>query len=187
MIAYIHVLSMIGGFTAMIVTESIIWQKYKNFNPRDFDNIRLLFSIVTISLVLLWMTGVVLIIISYVDDPNYITNQKIWAKVVIVSVMTLNGIYIARRIMPKIRDLQSQSTLVDTQFESAMFRFSFAISWSGWMLTAFFGVARFMNHSYSIFSTLNLYILIVGIMFIASYIFGSAGFLCPPKNKTIDH
>jgi len=179
MIAYVHVLSMIGGFTAMIVTESIIWRRFKKFNAEDFDNIRFLSNIVAIALGLLWLTGVALIVVGYLDDPNYITNQKIWAKVAIVSVMTLNGIYISRRIMPRIEGLQSCSTLVSSQFESAMFRFSFAISLSGWMLAAFFGVARFMDHSYPMFTILNLYIMVVGFIFMASYIFGSAEFLRP--------
>ncbi len=179
MVVYVHILAMIGGFTAMIVTETIIWRKFKEFSFDDFRNIKFLSNVVVIALVLLWLTGTALIILGYLEDPNYITNQKIWAKVAIVLMMTLNGIYIARRIMPKIEGLQSSSTLVSSQIESAMFRFSFSISLSGWMLAAFLGVARFLNHSYPILSILNLYIMVIGFIFVASYIFGSAGFLRP--------
>jgi len=184
MIAYVHVLAMIAGFTAMIVTETMIWRKYKEFSTEDYKTIYSLSNIVSVSLALLWLTGAALIVVGYMDNPDYIQNQKIWAKVVMVSIMTLNGVYISRFIMPRIEGLQTCNTLVGSHFESAMFRLSFSLSVSGWMLGAFFGVARFMNGGYAMLSVFSLYVMVVGFIFISSYIFGAAEFLRPERRNT---
>jgi hypothetical protein len=60
--------------------------------------------IVTIGLGLLWISGVAIILINTQANPEYITNQKIWAKVAIVTMLTLNGFYIHRYVLPLLED-----------------------------------------------------------------------------------
>ena len=177
MIVYVHVLAMIGGFTAMIITEILIFRKFRIFCQSDFMNVRLLSNVISISLAILWFTGIALVFVGYLNDPNYVTNQKIWGKVAVVSIMTINGFYISYRVMPRIEGLQWRNTLVSNNFESISFRFSFVLSLAGWLLASFFGIARFMNFTYHMFSILNIYMLVVLFMFMVSYVFQNAEFL----------
>jgi hypothetical protein len=57
-------------------------------------------KIVTIGLLILWVTGIGFLIHYAVFDPVKLTNQKVWAKIAIVVVLTLNGMFIHRTVLP---------------------------------------------------------------------------------------
>jgi hypothetical protein len=62
--------------------------------------LHLLSKAVTIGLALLWLTGAALIWLNLQDKPNYLENPKLWAKIIVVIILTLNGMIIHGYIMP---------------------------------------------------------------------------------------
>ena len=115
----------------------------------------------SVALLLLWLSGVGFVVLGYLDDPGYIENQKIWAKVSIVLLMSLNGIYIHRTLLPRLMEVSQGGSLIHDATESATFRLSFAVSIAGWLLAAFYGTAKFLNQGYQYSELFGLYLLIV--------------------------
>jgi len=61
-------------------------------------------KVVTVGLLILWVTGIGFLIHYAVFDPVKLTNQKVWAKIAIVCVLTLNGMFIHRTVLPLMRN-----------------------------------------------------------------------------------
>jgi hypothetical protein len=57
---------------------------------------KVLSHIVFGGLALLWVSGAMLVYLRVSADPHVLMNQKIWAKVVIVCILTINGIAVHR-------------------------------------------------------------------------------------------
>jgi hypothetical protein len=60
-------------------------------------------KVVTVGLALLWITGFGFLLHYGLFDPAKLGNQKIWAKMVIVGILTLNGVFIHRSILPLVQ------------------------------------------------------------------------------------
>lgn len=56
--------------------------------------------LVTIGLVLLWTTGLGFLLYYYAFAPDGLTNEKIIAKMVIVAILSINGIFIHTTVLP---------------------------------------------------------------------------------------
>ncbi len=59
--------------------------------------------IVLIGLILLWISGVAYLGYYYLYDPHSLSNPKVWAKLAIVVVLTINGCWIHHWILPLIQ------------------------------------------------------------------------------------
>jgi hypothetical protein len=59
--------------------------------------------IVAAGLVLLWISGIAIVWLNTQANPQYVTNQKLWAKVIVVAILTLNGFYIHKTILPSLK------------------------------------------------------------------------------------
>ena len=108
--------------------------------------------------------------VGYLGDPQYIANQKIWAKVSIVLLMSINGVYIHRWLLPRFADVARGGLLIRTAAESARMRLAFATSLAGWLITAFYGAAKFLNQGYNYGELYGLYLTAVVMVFVFSYL-----------------
>lgn len=57
-------------------------------------------DLVGVGLKLLWVTGLGFLLFYWLNDPVKLENEKIWAKIVIVGILTLNGWFIHRTVLP---------------------------------------------------------------------------------------
>jgi hypothetical protein len=102
-------------------------------------------ELVAACLIILWMTGLILVIMGLMEKPDYLSNQKLQAKIVLVVVLTLNAVvlhwgvfpFLAKRV-PLYRWKWSKLGLVCC---------SVGLSNSMWMFCAFLGIARPWNFS----------------------------------------
>ncbi|OCO98936.1 MULTISPECIES: hypothetical protein [unclassified Ensifer] len=62
-------------------------------------------------LLLLWVSGLGFLLLYQLTEPEKLLNPKIWAKVTIVSILTVNGLAIHRFVLPFVRQ-QIGSTLL---------------------------------------------------------------------------
>ncbi|WP_404295389.1 hypothetical protein ACD578_28110 (plasmid) [Microvirga sp. RSM25] len=62
--------------------------------------IRFSSRIVTVGLVMLWISGLGFLAHYALFAPANLDNPKVWAKIAIVGVLSLNGVYIHRRVLP---------------------------------------------------------------------------------------
>jgi uncharacterized membrane protein len=167
---YFHLLSLASAIGSMLIAEHLIFFRRRELSRDSYDTVIFASRTVTVSLLLLWLTGTGLVIVGYLGDPQYIENQKIWAKVSIVLLMSINGIYIHRRLLPRFAELALGGVFIRTAAESARMRFAFAASLAGWLITAFYGAAKFLNHGYIYGELYGLYLMAVVLIFAFSYL-----------------
>ena len=170
MLLYVHLLSLAAAFGSMLIAEHLIFSRGKKFTYDRYDTVLFASHTVSVSLLLLWLTGIGFIVLGYMDDPAYILNQKIWAKVSIVILMSINGIYIERTLLPRLALVSKGELLTRSAAESARFRLSFAISLAGWLIAAFYGAAKFLNHGYLYGELFGLYLAAVVMILVFSYL-----------------
>lgn len=171
----IHLLSLAVALGSMLIaehliSERVIFARKKPFSVDVYETVLFVSRAVSVALLLLWLSGVGFVVLGYFDDPGYIENQKIWAKVSIVLLMSLNGIYIHRTLLPRLMEVSQGGSLIRDAAESATFRLSFAVSIAGWLLAAFYGTAKFLNQGYQYSELFGLYLVIVVLLFALSYL-----------------
>ena len=136
--------------------------------PADVDTVALLASIVTVGLVLLWLSGFGLVYEISIVKPAFLTNEKFWAKLAIVIVLTLNGFHIHRRILPLLRR-QCGRTLVQglPASTTTALAISGAISGVSWFFPILLGTAKEWSYVVPISNVLALYLAVLAAVSIA--------------------
>jgi hypothetical protein len=167
---YFHLLSLAAAIGSVLIAEHLIFSRHRKFSRDSYDTVIFASRTATVSLLLLWLTGIGLVSLGYLADPLYIANQKIWAKVSIVVLMSINGVYIHRWLLPRFADVARGGLLIRTVAESARMRLAFATSLAGWLITAFYGAAKFLNQGYNYGELYGLYLTAVVMIFVFSYL-----------------
>jgi uncharacterized membrane protein len=170
MLLYIHLLSLATAVGSMFIAEHLILSRGRPFTHDRYDTVLFASHTVSVSLLLLWLTGIGFLALGYMNDPAYILNQKIWAKVSIVFLMSINGIYIHRRLLPRLATVARGESFARSTAESVRFRLSFAISLAGWLIAAFYGAAKFLNQGYYYEELLGVYLAAVIMILACSYL-----------------
>jgi hypothetical protein len=101
----VHFVGLVLGLGAATLLDLIIL-RFLATRQVSADNCQVVeFSagVVTVGLALLWVTGLGFLLHYGLFDPAKLGNQKIWAKVAIVGILTLNGMFIHRSVLPLVR------------------------------------------------------------------------------------
>ncbi|WP_457472126.1 hypothetical protein [Pseudomonas sp. TE21394] len=108
------------------------------------------------ALIFLWLTGAAVVGIDYLDKGmNYFANPKLQAKLIIVLLLTFNGMLLHRYVLPA---LLKAGSLLELNFSMRMFAlFSGALSGVSWLYAAMLGVGRPLAWKYSLTELLLAY------------------------------
>jgi hypothetical protein len=103
-------------------------------------------KLVTFGLVILWVTGIGFLVHYFLFDPVKLTNQKVWAKIAIVVVLTLNGMFIHRTVLPLMRNRIGRS-LFDgiTPHQRSLLLVTGAVSATSWYVPVVLGAFPQLN------------------------------------------
>lgn len=103
-------------------------------------------DIVFIALVILWISGLSLVLMGYLENPQqYLLNEKLWAKFTVVAVLTINGIALHYFSFPRVisvRGLMGQSSI-----DQVLVTLTGAISSVSWLFACYLGIARPWNYT----------------------------------------
>lgn len=103
-------------------------------------------KIMTVSLVLLWVSGLTLVLLGYLENPQqYLMNEKLWAKFVVVLVLTINGIALHYYSFPRVTSHKGLLGL--SAFEQVLVTLTGALSSVSWLFACYLGIARPWNHT----------------------------------------
>lgn len=118
-------------------------------------------GIVTLALALLWVTGLVIVAMGYIDNPGYLMNQKLWAKFTVVSLLTINGLFLHFYSFPRLAS--PQGFLGSNTGEQLIVLMTAAVSIVSWLYACYLGIARPWNNlaSYSYVMTVYAVALVV--------------------------
>lgn len=103
---------------------------------------------VAIGLVLLWLSGLGFLALYVMETPDKLENPKLWAKVLVVSVLTINGMIIHAFVLPEVlRDLSRPLLYGVSRSRVAVFLVSGAVSGVSWYTAFAFGIFRELNNN----------------------------------------
>jgi hypothetical protein len=101
-ITFLHLAGLalgIGG--AWILDGFIIKHLTLKISQEKYDVIVFVSKIVLLGLLILWLSGLLFISFYYFYSPDMLFNQKVWEKIVIVTILTINGVFVHKTVLPK--------------------------------------------------------------------------------------
>jgi CRP-like cAMP-binding protein len=159
LIVYIHLLA-----TAFALVELLKFdiRLLRNLNrPLAAADLHRLISTkntVTLALVVLWITGIWFVVNGVIDEPGkYLTNQKLWMKLLTVWLLTVNGMLMHSIGFTHLRPgvVFSEMALKNQWILLGMG----VVSSVSWMSAAFLGIARVWNYTASFLDLFVIYFL----------------------------
>lgn len=143
-----HVLALALGLGSAFLADWIVLRRlaFGVVSQKAAGQLTELSRAVCAGLVLIWITGALLVADNALAAPASIMNQKLWAKLAIVTVLTLNAMLLHSIVMPMVRRRVGQP-LFETAFDRLAIVSTLlgAVSAVSWMSAAYLGVARELN------------------------------------------
>jgi hypothetical protein len=155
-----HLLGLIMGFGGAILADSTIFTRgvIRPVSAYTIHQAKFLSHIVTFGLGILWISGAALIWVNTLVKPEYITNQKLWAKIAIVIMLTVNGVLVHKLVLPMLKRSVGQRL-----FEHASTKQIFgmtllgSISLVSWTVPFILGKASELNYVTPMLNILAVY------------------------------
>lgn len=144
-----HLMGLIMGLGGAILLDFTILTRgiIRPVSRYTVHQTEVLSRIVSLGLAALWATGIALIWLNLADKPEYLTNQKLWAKIAIVIVLTINGIVIHNRVIPMLKQKIGQRLFDGVEINQiAVLTGIGAISFTSWVTPFILGKASELNY-----------------------------------------
>lgn len=111
LISYIRTSLRVAHFSGLVlglggaVFLDLMLSRYRrtNVSAELVEHVEWISRFIAAGLLLLWVSGLGFLLLYQASEPEKLLNPKIWAKVTIVSILTLNGLAIHRFVIPFIR------------------------------------------------------------------------------------
>lgn len=145
-VVYFHLLATCVAIGSVLMADHTLWS-WRNRVLDEIQQQRLAQTqrVVTIALVFLWCSGFALVYLGYmVDGVKYLLNEKLWVKLMVVSLLTLNGVLLHKIGFPR---LQRAAFTQLTSMDRVCLSLLGAVSTTSWLFAAFLGIARPWNYS----------------------------------------
>jgi len=156
-----HMLALALGLGAALLADWVVLRRltFGIVSQKAAGQLDDLSHAVSAGLALIWVTGALLVADNALDAPASIMNQKLWAKLVIVTLLTLNAVLLHRMVLPRATSRIGQP-LFETRFDrvSSVSVLLGAISAVSWMFAAYLGVARELNGKANLGPILGAYL-----------------------------
>ncbi|WP_292168667.1 hypothetical protein [Mesorhizobium sp.] len=109
----VHFAGLTLGFGGAVFLD-LMFSRYRKtpVTTELADNVEWVSKFVALGLGLLWVSGLGFLVLYHFAEPEKLTNPKIWAKVVIVAILTLNGVAIHKLVIPFVRQRIGSQLLV---------------------------------------------------------------------------
>ncbi|WP_245442611.1 hypothetical protein [Methylobacterium terrae] len=135
----------LGGAT-MLDFWILRWMRWGSL-PGEIARIFLFVSkVVSVGLGLLWASGLGFLAVYAVEAPDKFDNPKLWAKIAVVLVLTINGLLIHAVVLPGVlRDLSRPMLDGVSGRHTAIFLVSGAVSGVSWYAAFALGLVRELN------------------------------------------
>ena len=144
-----HLIGLGLGVGGALITDGYVVRNaiLSRIKPGVEETVAFLAGIVTVGLVLLWISGIALTAELLMTNPNFVNNEKFWAKVAIVVILTVNGLSIHHNILPLLRKQQGRRLFDGLDNEVKVFlAASGSISGVSWILPVLLGSAKEMSY-----------------------------------------
>ena len=140
-----HLMGLTLGAGAAFLLDLVIMRfcVSRRISRGKYQIIKYATRVTVIGLGLLWYTGLMFLWLMAAHDPEALANPKIWAKLTIVGILTLNGLYIHSAVLPVIRrNIGSRIFDGVSKSQKRMMLASGAISTVSWITPMVLGALR---------------------------------------------
>ncbi len=137
-----HFLGLALGLGAATVMDIIILRLFlgQPLTHQTCDVFAVCATVVNRGLLLLWVTGIGFLLFYAAFEPVKLGNEKVWAKMAIVAVLSLNGVFIHKVILPFVMSQGGEMMLYGlSRLKQHLFLTSgvlSAVSWYGPLMIA---------------------------------------------------
>lgn len=174
-IAYVHLLATCMALGSIFIAD---WRLLRGrefaLRPGALARLATTQRLVNLSLAALWATGAALIWIGYAQHPDtYLGNQKLWAKISVVAVLTLNGMFLNRFAFPTLRQGRSLST--QSSLRCMLLALFGGTSLASWLFAAWLGMARPWNNAVAYADVMGLYLALVVLAIVGTRAMSGSG------------
>ena len=181
LLVYAHLLAACVSVGILLLQDLALAKTRGNPLPEKMVNdLRAAADIMFAALVILWISGLVLVIVGYLDAPQqYLMNPKLWAKFTVVSILTLNGLLLHYFSFPRV--VSHTGLLGRSPLEQSLIAATGAISSTSWLFACFLGIARPWNYTAQYEFVMLIYAaLVIGAVIVACKIMHSLRANDPP-------
>jgi hypothetical protein len=147
LIIYAHLIAACVAVGILLIQDLAILKSRGNaLSTHAINELKNATNIIFFALIVLWITGLTLVVVGYLDEPQeYLKNQKLWAKFTVVGILTLNGIALHHFSFPRLVSRGGICALGGV--EKTLVIFSGAISSISWLFACYLGIARPWNYT----------------------------------------
>lgn len=151
----------VGG--AWILDLYILRKMYKSpVSKENIQIIKFVSKVVLIGLAMLWVSGLAFLVFYSVMQPELLLNHKIWAKLAIVIVLSANGYYLHKFVIPLIVNNHGKILIrVLSLRQINSLTFIGCISFVSWPLVMFLGTFKSINFSFSFLEIVSFYLFVL--------------------------
>lgn len=145
LLVYIHLIAACLAIGVLLV-QDIALAKWRGraMDAAAIENLHRNSGLVTLALVVLWVSGLIIVAIGYLDVPNYLMNQKLWAKFTVVSILTINGLFLHHY---SFRVLASPVGFIGaSRMAQFLVLVTAVVSLVSWLYSCYLGIARPWNN-----------------------------------------
>jgi hypothetical protein len=147
-IIFAHLLSTCLALGTILITDIRLLRELAGNRVSIAPPDPFIMRLMSISLILLYITGGGLLVVGALDNPAYLNNPKLQAKLLLVLALTLNAGVLHYITFPR---LAQYEWVASWKFKEFMIvAIPVALSNSLWLFCAFLGIARPWNNTVSI-------------------------------------
>lgn len=148
LIVFIHLFATCVAIGTIVLTDLRLLAKVMGYRVVIPKPERLETFLITAALTLLYATGALIVYLGLQANPEYLDNQKLQAKLVLVGVLTVNAVVLHKAVF----SILGRSLPVSQWSRKEWFVVSASVSLSNsaWLFCSFLGIARIWNGTVSL-------------------------------------
>lgn len=169
----IHLLTVAVGLGAALLADWIALQLVcKTITSIKIAKLCDLSRAVTTGVLLLWISGAALVWFDTIADTGFLLNQKIWAKVIIVTLLSLNAILLHKLVLPLASAQIGQTMFKSTNWTRRICcTLAASVSLVSWLSALLLGVARELNGIVTVGHILVVYVTVLSLVWCVLLVF----------------
>ena len=166
---------------ATIVDVLLIRALLRNqaLTKNQYNMIHQLSVYVMIGLAVLWVSGAGFLLFYKFSSPEKICNPKVWSKFTVVLILSINGFFIHRYLLPKLKQCIGLNLMDHKSYKQlSIFCATGVLSIVSWYTPFIFGVADQLNYTVGYFALVFGYLAVLSVAIISAlsvlgYLYGN--------------
>lgn len=145
----VHLVGLTLGFGSALFLDLFLirFLFLRKVQTNTYDMVKFGSMLASIGLLLLWMSGAGFLLIYWNVDPKMLDNPKIWAKLVIVVLLSVNGLVIHESLLSKIKNKSGFHLLEGESHKTIrLFALVASVSCNSWIAAMVLGIAKELNN-----------------------------------------